>query len=1663
MTAIGEQETARGRVSRLFQFVRSLNQLRNPIQRQIRELSWTLSLADLPQHPCVALGAPPSPATDGEPKAEDDASNFVLRVGRPTLEPVPKPPEQIAEWLENGWERYDGTVSVVESRYRNDSEDPTVARFDDDPSRVEALTIWTAVRTAFIETQRPAVQALRLFERLYELRGILERDAERYEIILADGILCWNVPSGSIRFPIILQRLELDFDARVPRFTLTDANTATELNSVLFRTVSAIDGSIISTLKAELVAGQYHPLTQDPLTAFLKSVPPRLAAAGRFVEKAPDTDTAEPTVYRAPLIFLRRRTFGFAEALDKIIEDIENDADLPKSLVNIVGLGDLNADFDIVQGSELGRSSGSGESTEVLFTKAANEEQYRIAETLSRHSCVIVQGPPGTGKTHTIANMIGHLLAQGKSVLVTSATTKALRVLRDKVVPKLKSLCVSVLESDAQGNDQLKASIDSIVERMSTSTEANLQVAVDFYSKEHAEALADLERTRLRLLDARFADSQPVVVAGQGIPAIKAAKIVAAGQDRDSWIPGPVVSGCALTLTKEEVRASYRTNGTVPPSIEKELSQRLPDPATLPSPRAFEKMVEDWSASADSESSYDEYWSDNEIDSELLQSLLASVAEVAREWMGAEDWLFSVGSDGYRGGGHSEVWANLIAEMENVEELSEHSRDTFVRLGPQLSDQLEIEQQRQLLEEIIQHLEAGGNLGKLTLFTRSRWKDVIGKVSVNGRSPKAIDEFRALHALACLNLARAALHIRWMRQVVAIGGPTLPMQDPENMAGALLRKARWALHWYSDAFVPFREDIEAAGFLWSEAKRLIPTGLKPTDEFEGLVRLCAGVLPAALQARVAALRHAACEEELAELASTIQSFGGDTVDRLNDAVVAKSATDYERAYRDLVQLVDLTRELGLRRDLLSRLSTVAPAWAEALSRRLPPHDATSEPGGIDDAWLWRQLSQQLEERDNACVEDLDRELQDRTRTLQEVTAALADSKAWLAQRRRTGLAQQQALIGYQLAVKKIGKGLGKRVPVLRKQARELMDQAKTAVPVWIMPLIRVAENYDPRTTKFDVVIIDEASQSDVTGLIALYYGRQVLVVGDDEQVSPDAVGQNSTETQYLIDEHLYGVPNAQLYDGRASIYDVAKQAFGGTILLREHFRCVPEIIGFSNHYSYNDKMVLLRESSESNLLPHVVAHRVAGSSTDKVNPIEAEEIVALIMACIEQPEYAGKTFGVISLVGEDQARTIETLLRTRIEPRVLEERRLLCGNSAQFQGDERDVIFLSMVDGPKGRPLPTNDDPKFKKRFNVAASRARDQMWVVFSLDPTTDLRSGDLRRRLIEYALDPMALSTRIAIEQRKADSDFERDVLRRLITCGYRATSQYQIGSYEIDILVEGAGRRRLAVECDGERYHTMLELEHDLERQSLLERVGLTFHRIRGAKYYRDPDLEIIRLVDHLTSMDIMPMPVEPAAESSASEHELRARVLAYATQLREDLSETHGYVYYRRADKSKTDEDSGAVADKEVDRSGADTPPRDASAARSAELIRRNGATANIGRLDEDQLPPKGPTSVRHADPSLEGVALVIEQPPFALEPESFKPVALVSSNGPSHRGGEDVRMDPINESLHLRKETKGTFCFESDDADAHVPTIYIRKSAFPDGKAPKTIRIVVERQ
>jgi very-short-patch-repair endonuclease len=210
-------------------------------------------------------------------------------------------------------------------------------------------------------------------------------------------------------------------------------------------------------------------------------------------------------------------------------------------------------------------------------------------------------------------------------------------------------------------------------------------------------------------------------------------------------------------------------------------------------------------------------------------------------------------------------------------------------------------------------------------------------------------------------------------------------------------------------------------------------------------------------------------------------------------------------------------------------------------------------------------------------------------------------------------------------------------------------------------------------------------------------------------------------------------------------------------------------------------------------------------------------------------------------------------------------------------------VFLSLVHSARAGPLPLLDRPETRQRFNVAASRAREQLWVVYALDPATDLKPADLRRRLIEHALDPGALTRTLASAAQRTESVFERLVLEHLVRRHYRVTPQWAVGRYRIDLVVEGGGRR-LALECDGDRYHPPEKLPEDMARQALLERLGWRFLRLRGSVFFRDPEGTMAKVCQRLEELGIPPEGIEREALATSSNSDLVQELTRRAAQLR-----------------------------------------------------------------------------------------------------------------------------------------------------------------------------------
>ncbi|MCI5223718.1 MAG: DNA helicase, partial [Candidatus Electrothrix sp. AR4] len=587
---------------------------------------------------------------------------------------------------------------------------------------------------------------------------------------------------------------------------------------------------------------------------------------------------------------------------------------------------------------------------------------------------------------------------------------------------------------------------------------------------------------------------------------------------------------------------------------------------------------------------------------------------------------------------------------------------------------------------------------------------------------------------------------------------------------------------------------------------------------------------------------------------------------------------YTYLFSEIAELHRKKNQVAANKQLLEELSASAPKLAAHLTACTDRTRWAERLRRLEQAWAWAQGKDWLR---HFLANDLASYLRHSWRLAEEIDAdlaALTGAKAWRHFFEGMNAKQHQHLTAWRQAMRKFGKGRGKYAQTHRKNARRHQRECQAAIPAWIMPLHRLYETIDAKAGLFDVIIVDEASQCGPEALPLLYLGKRILVVGDDKQISPEAVGISRERVRQCMRTYLTDFDHADSFDVDSSLFDHALLRFNNKITLKEHFRCMPEIIRFSDRLCYqNHPLVPLRQYLPGRLTPLKSVFVDNGHRQEKgqrvINRPEAEALVEAIAECCRNERYQGMSMGVIVLQGTAQAYLIEDLLFKTIGAEEMEKRKLICGNSNSFQGGERDIIFLSMVAATNVRAKAMTRAAD-QQRFNVAASRAREQMQLFHSVKPE-DLSRNCLRRKLLEHFQYPVvqtvsmqpddieALRTVTRLANRAVenapdpfDSWIEVDIALHFTSLGYRIVPQYTFAGGKIDLVIQG-NRTQLAVECDSDHWQGPNQYTADLRRQKKLERCGWHFFRIQASRYYADPDkaLEPLRML--LDRLRILPM--------------------------------------------------------------------------------------------------------------------------------------------------------------------------------------------------------------
>lgn len=457
-----------------------------------------------------------------------------------------------------------------------------------------------------------------------------------------------------------------------------------------------------------------------------------------------------------------------------------------------------------------------------------------------------------------------------------------------------------------------------------------------------------------------------------------------------------------------------------------------------------------------------------------------------------------------------------------------------------------------------------------------------------------------------------------------------------------------------------------------------------------------------------------------------------------------------------------------------------------------------------------------------------------------------------------------------------------RAEIARKRGhmpiRRLMERAAPAVqalkPVFMMSPLSVAQFLTPGIFDFDLLVMDEASQiQPVDALGAVARAKQVVVVGDPKQLPPTAFFSKMTS----------GAANDEDDDTGSRVADIESilglfTARGlPTRMLRWHYRSRHQsLIAVSNRQFYENKLFIVPSpytaEAGMGLRFHHIPQGLWDAGGTRTNSVEAKIVAQAII--VHAREHPNLSLGVATFSTSQRRAILDhlELMRRTLPPEVESffqahpSEPFFVKNLENVQGDERDVMFISVGYGPTvpGGRVPMRFGPLGteggERRLNVLISRAK-QRCEVFSSMTDEDIEADFAQSRKGVFAFKlfmHFARTGRMTMAEstgRDHDSVFEEQVAKALQARGYQVHRQVGLAGFFIDLAVADAerpGRYLVGIECDGASYHGARSArERDRLRQSVLESHGWTIHRIWSTDWFQRPNEQLDLVVARIES--------------------------------------------------------------------------------------------------------------------------------------------------------------------------------------------------------------------
>ncbi|MDO8640183.1 MAG: AAA domain-containing protein, partial [Nitrosarchaeum sp.] len=615
---------------------------------------------------------------------------------------------------------------------------------------------------------------------------------------------------------------------------------------------------------------------------------------------APDV-TQTPSIWNSPVIFARKRNNDLWSKYAGIIRrDVEQNSVEPTEFItDLVGeYGESNDETGL--GSEENFKDVSIKESELFFPLPWNDEQKRIAERLDANYGVVVKGPPGTGKSHTIANLISRFLAQGKSVLVTSQTSKALEVLRDKLPENIRSLAVSQLHQTAKRDDILQQSISEI--------SSNLGERHTKFSESHAETIRR-ELTRVREEKAVLANkirqyiltdsNAKIEIDGEEIKPIPAAKLVNEHMDHSdlAWFIDKISFDTQINFSEEDLQELYSLLLDLGSVDDRNLFKfDLPDISSLPNEDVVLSAFSSYRELSTKAKVSNKVFGNSELNfnKEALLKLWEMLSDARKVLVsinkGYEQEIFDICTVSQN---ECEKWNSILSKiLEKIQIIGKCKNklighDVSGKTSLSLPDFLEAVE---ILKVKVLNRVKLGTFGKLLLSTNA--KQILEDYTIDGRSPDNFERVEILYEIVLAQMAEKEIKLLLDQSFSTLKIPPELINDQPDLV--LLEVLIASLQRLTN----FRKDFLAIDDSFKKIKQLNDLSYIKKSDIEIAIELIAS--------HVAKFEIADLENSFSSWITTLEQIDNrhEIVNKLVEAIKKRNTTGWRNSLGELIILID---------------------------------------------------------------------------------------------------------------------------------------------------------------------------------------------------------------------------------------------------------------------------------------------------------------------------------------------------------------------------------------------------------------------------------------------------------------------------------------------------------------------------------------------------------------------------------------------------------------------------------------------------------------------------------------------------------------------------------------------------------------------------------------